>query len=78
MAAIVYIRSMAQTMEQRVEELERRISELTKQVLNLRPANKDWRSTVGSMPDDEMTREAERLGREYRKQQSYDKEIAGS
>ena len=78
MGAIVYIRSMAQTLEQRVEELERRISELTEQVLNLRPVKKDWRRTVGSMPEDEMTREAERLGREYRKQQTYDKEIAGS
>ena len=39
---------------------------------------KDWRRTVGCMPDDEITREAARLGREYRKQQTYEKEIAGS
>jgi hypothetical protein len=30
------------------------------------------------MPDDELTREAEKLGQQYRKQQTYEKEIAGS
>ena len=34
--------------------------------------------TVGLMEDDEMTREAQRLGSEYREQQTYLKEIAGS
>ena len=69
---------MSQTLEKRVEELEKKVSDLTAQVLELRPCKKDWRRTVGSMPDDEITREAERLGREYRKQQTYEKEIAGS
>ena len=69
---------MSQTLEKRVEELEKKVSDLTAQVLELRPRKKDWRRTVGSMPDDEITREAERLGREYRKQQTYEKEIAGS
>ena len=69
---------MSQMLEKRVEELEKKVAELSAQVLDLRPARKDWRRTVGSLPDDELTREAERLGREYRQQQTYDKEIAGS
>jgi len=69
---------MSQTLEKRVEELERKIAELSAQVLELRVPRKDWHRTVGSTPDDEITREAERLGREYRKQQTYEKEIAGT
>ncbi|MBI2927057.1 MAG: transferase hexapeptide repeat containing protein [Verrucomicrobia bacterium] len=69
---------MTQTLEQRVEELEKKVAELSAQVLGLQPREKDWLSTFGSMPDDELTREAERLGREYRQQQTYEKEIAGS
>jgi hypothetical protein len=69
---------MSQTLEKRVEELERKIAELSAQVLELRIPRKDWPRTVGSMPDDEVTREAERLGREYRNQQTFEKEIAGS
>jgi prefoldin subunit 5 len=69
---------MAQTLEKRVEELERQFTELRAQVLDLTQRKKDWRSTVGTLEDDEVTREAERLGREYRKQQTYENEIAGS
>ena len=69
---------MPPTLEKRVEQLEQKLAELTAQVLELRPRQKDWRRTVGSMEDDEVTREAERLGREYRKQQTYEKELAGS
>ena len=69
---------MSQTLEKRVEELEQKVARLSAEVLRLHPPRKDWRRTVGSMPDDELTREAERLGREYRQQQTYDKEIAGS
>ncbi|HEU0010414.1 MAG TPA: hypothetical protein VFT34_11415 [Verrucomicrobiae bacterium] len=69
---------MSQTLEKRVEDLEKKVAELSAQVLRLQPPRKDWHRTVGSMPDDELTREAERLGREYRQQQTYDKEIAGS
>ena len=29
---------------------------------------KDWRATVGGMPDDDLSREAARLGREWREQ----------
>jgi hypothetical protein len=69
---------MSQQIEERVEELERKVAALTTQVLDLRALKKDWRRTVGSMPDDELSREAQRLGRDYRKQQTYEKEIAGS
>jgi hypothetical protein len=69
---------MSPTMVERVEELEKKVADLSARVLDLRPPRKDWRRTVGSLPEDEMTREAERLGREYRNQQICKKEIAGS
>ena len=69
---------MSQTLEKRVEDLEHRVADLSAQVLNLRPRKKDWTRSVGSLPDDDLTREAERLGREYRQQQTYEREIAGS
>jgi hypothetical protein len=62
---------MSQTLEKRVDELEKKMAELSAEVLELRPLKRDWRATVGSLPDDELTREAERLGREYRQQQTY-------
>ena len=76
--AMVYFPGMSQTLEKRVEDVETQVAQLSAEVLRLRPFKKDWRRTVGCMPDDEITREAERLGREYRKQQTYEKEIAGS
>jgi predicted nucleic acid-binding Zn-ribbon protein len=69
---------MSQTLEKRVDELERKVAELSAKTLDLRPRQKDWRRTVGTMTDDEMAREAERLGREYRQEQNREKEIAGS
>jgi len=75
---IHYVRGMSQTLEQRVEELEKKVASLSAQVLGLRPSKKDPFRISGCMPDDEMTREAEELGREYRRQQTYEKEIAGS
>ena len=69
---------MSQTLEQRVETLERQFSELSARLLRLRRPRKNWRATVGTLQNDEMTQEAERLGREYRTQQTFDKEIAGS
>jgi len=67
---------MSQTLEQRLETLERKFSELSARLLELRRPKRDWRSTVGTLVDDDMTREAERLGREYRDQQTFEKEIA--
>jgi len=69
---------MSQMLEKRVEYLEKEFSELRAQVLVSRQRKKDWRGTIGMLEDDEMTREAARLGREYREQQTYQKEIAGS
>ena len=61
---------MPQTLEQRVEELERKVAELTRR--------KDpWR-TFGIFQNDPEFEEAVRLGAEYRQQQTYSKEIAGS
>ena len=68
---------MSQTLERRVEDLERKYFALSEQVLEARRRTKDWRGTFGTLEDDAMTLEAERLGREYRKQQTYDKELAG-
>jgi hypothetical protein len=69
---------MLPTVEKRLESLEREFSELRAQVLGLRRSKTDWRSTVAVLEDDEITRDAERLGREYREQQTFQKEIAGS
>jgi hypothetical protein len=72
-----YPPAMSLTLEKRVEELEKKVAELSAQVLGLQPREKDWLGTFGSLPDDELTREAQRLGREYRQQQPYEKAIAG-
>ena len=73
-----YRDSMSQMLEKRVVELERCFSELRAQVLDLRRRKQNWRSTVGTLENDRMTEEAERLGRKYRKEQTYQKEIAGT
>jgi hypothetical protein len=51
---------------ERLAELEKQFAELRALVLRLTPARKDWRSTVGMMPDDEISRSGDRLGREWR------------
>ena len=68
---------MEQTLEQRVEELEKKVAELSTQV-NTGVPKKDWRRTIGIFRDDPDFENAVRLGREYREQQTYEKEIAGS
>ncbi len=73
-----YIDVMSRTLEKRVECLENEFFELRAQILNSRQRKKDWRSTVGTLEDDEITRDAERLGREYRQEQSHQEKIAGS
>ena len=60
------------TIEQRMERIEREFDALKHQVLDLKPQAKDWRSTVGTMLDDALSRSAERLGREWRKQANKD------
>lgn len=68
---------MPQTLEQRVEELERKLAELTAEPTLLSRKKDPWR-TFGIFQNDPDFEEAARLGREYRKQQTSDKEIAGS
>ena len=57
------------TIEHRLAELEKQVAELRATVLRLTPNGKDWRSTVGPLVDDEISREADRLGAEYRAHQ---------
>ena len=75
--SIRYLRTMSQNLEQRVAELERKVAELSKRPDQpLRKAN-PWR-TFGIFANDPVFDEVVRLGREYREQQTYEKEIAGS
>lgn len=57
-----------ETIEHRLARIEREFDALKSQVLGLKPQAKDWRRTVGMLPDDEVSRSAERLGREWREQ----------
>lgn len=68
---------MALKLEERVEALEKQVAVLSAQPAIPAPG-KDWRRTVGAFRDDPTFEEAARLGREYREQQTYQKEIAGS
>lgn len=51
-----------------MSRIEQEFDELKRQVLGNKPLAKDWHRIVGKMPDDEITRSAERLGREWREQ----------
>ncbi len=72
-----YVAGMSQTLEQRVQELEKKVAELSAQSIPP-PRKKDWRRTIGIFQNDPEFEEAVRLGREYREQQTYEKEIAGA
>ena len=72
-----YIRAMSQSLEKRVKELEKQVAELKARLISL-DGTKDWRRTVGIFQNDPDFEEAVRLGREYREQQTYEKEIAGT
>ena len=75
--AIVYLRGMLQTLEKRDEELEKKVAKLSGRP-GVSVRKKDpWR-TFGIFKNDPDFQEAVRLGREYREQPTYDKEIAGS
>lgn len=60
------------TVEERLTRIEREFDELKHQVLGLKPRAKSWRQTVGAIPDDELSRSAEKLGREWREQANED------
>ncbi len=67
---------MLQPLEKRVENLEKEFSEIRAQVLELTQRKRDWRRTVGALDDDEMSKAAQKLGREYRERQNDQEEIA--
>lgn len=72
-----YVSGMSQTLEKRVEALEKKVAELSAGS-SRSVRKKDWRRTIGIFHNDPDFEEAVRLGREYREQQTYEKEIAGS
>jgi hypothetical protein len=58
----------AEAIEQKLAELTARLERLEKKV---QPADKPaWREVIGTIPDDEVSREAIRLGEEWRKSES--------
>ena len=68
---------MSKTLEERVTVLEKKVALLAAQD-DRSARKKDWRRTIGIFRDDPTFDEVVRLGREYREQQTYEKEIAGS
>jgi hypothetical protein len=68
---------MPQTLEKRVEQLEKKVAELSRKASRSSRTKNPWR-TYGVFKDDPDFENAVRLGREYRQQQTYEKEIAGS
>ena len=63
---------MATTLEERVHTLEQQVADLIAQLTGgeKSPTTKDWRSSVGMLPRDEVSEQADRLGREWREQQN--------
>jgi hypothetical protein len=59
---------MKTSVEERVTDLEKQVADLKAKVLKLTPVKKDWRRTVGMLTDDELSREADRRGAEWRRQ----------
>jgi hypothetical protein len=66
-----------ETLEQRLDEIERKVAELGA-ILGARPCRKEWLGTVGSLPDDAMSREADSLGRNYRESLNNSSDRAGA
>ena len=75
--AMNYTPGMSQTIEERVEQLEKKIAELSGKASRSFRSKDPWR-TYGVFKGDPDFEEAVRLGRVYREQQTYEKEIAGS
>jgi hypothetical protein len=60
---------MEATTVQQESQVEKRLAALEEQMAGLLgegAARKDWKSAVGMWKDDEMSREIDRLGREWR------------
>lgn len=62
------------TVEERLSRIEREFDELKHGVLGLKSRAKAWSLTVGMIPDDELSRSAEKLGREWREQANKDQQ----
>ena len=60
------------TVEERLTRIEREFDKLKHEVLGFKPRAKSWRQSVGEIPDDELSRNAEKLGREWREQANKD------
>jgi hypothetical protein len=75
--AIDYIQAMPQTLEERVEQLEQKVAALSGNGGTSTRMKNPWQ-TYGVFKDDPEFEQAMRLGREYRAQQTYEQEIAGS
>jgi chaperonin cofactor prefoldin len=58
---------MEATLEERVSHLELKVETLEHLLRSLQTGEKDWRASVGKLTDDEISREADRLGAEWRK-----------
>ena len=68
---------MPETLEQRVAQLERKVAEMSDLTPIPTREKNPWR-TFGAFKDHPEFEEAVRLGREYREQQTCDKELADS
>jgi hypothetical protein len=55
------------TVGTRLAMLETEFEALRDKVLGLTPVTKDWRSTIGVLPDDAITRRAFKSGAQWRK-----------
>lgn len=62
----------AASVEERLTRIEHEFDVLKHEVLSLKPLTKSWRQTVGAIPDDELSRNAEKLGRDWREQANKD------
>jgi hypothetical protein len=60
---------MKGTVEDRVTDLENEVRALKASLLAGKQPVKDWRRTVGMLPDDEISHEADRLGMHWRREQ---------
>ena len=68
---------MPQALEKRLDEIEKRVAELGA-IIEARPHARDWLATVGTLQDDELSREADRLAREYRNGVNHSDDRAGA
>lgn len=71
-AEIFAIFATMESTEERISRLEREFDELKRNVRDLKPRARDWRLTVGMIPDDELSRTAAELGRQWREQANRD------